>query len=152
MKYALQDSLIHLLHRASQAADECFAGHAEISDLTARQFIVLATIAEKEGSSQTAISEVTGIDRSTLADVIGRLQRRGLVWRRRTKQDARAYAVRLTEAGHKVLAAALPAAAWVDSQLISSVSPAKRAEFIRQLRSLSLGSPMPRSAKRLLTA
>lgn len=149
MKYALNESLIHLLHRASQAADECFAGHPEISDITARQFIVLATIASKEGASQTAISDLTGIDRSTLADVIGRLQRRGFVWRRRAKLDARAYAVRLTDAGHKLLADAVPIAAWVDSQLIASVPPAKRSELIKQLRGLADGSPMPRAAKRL---
>lgn len=152
MDYSLVESLLHLLHRASQAADDCFAGHPEIGDLTARQFVVLAAIAAKEGSSQTAISEVTGIDRSTLADVIGRLQRRGLIWRRRTKQDARAYSVRLTEAGHKVLDAAKPVASWVDSQLISAVPAQKRSEFLKHLRGITEGSPIPRAAKKLTTA
>ncbi|MFZ1102753.1 MAG: helix-turn-helix domain-containing protein, partial [Hyphomicrobiaceae bacterium] len=39
----------------------------------------------------------TGIDRSTLADIVRRLTRKGLLQRCRTNEDARAYAVRLTD-------------------------------------------------------
>jgi DNA-binding MarR family transcriptional regulator len=51
-----------------------------------------------EGLSQTGIVARTGIDRSTLADLVRRLQRKGLLQRRRTKDDARAYAVKMGDA------------------------------------------------------
>ena len=107
----LMSSLLHLLHRAGQAADEYFAEEMKGSELTARQHAVLAILSNEEGASQTQIVGLTGIDRSTLADIVRRLVEQGLVARRRSKQDARAYAVRLTAAGHTALRASLPASA-----------------------------------------
>ncbi len=56
---------------------------------------MLARVAGNEGLSQTDIVNLTGIDRSTLADIVRRLVKKGLLQRRRTKQDARAAAQRL---------------------------------------------------------
>ncbi len=52
--------------------------------LTARQFAVLLTVEEDEGLSQTDLVNMTGIDRSTLADMIGRMLKKDLLRRRRT--------------------------------------------------------------------
>src|SRR5262245_53559828 len=92
----LDRSTIHLLHRARQWASAIC--QAELSDdLTPRQFVVLLTVARKGGVSQTHLVEQTGIDRSTLADVVRRLVIKGFLKRRRTRADARQYAVTLTE-------------------------------------------------------
>ena len=99
----LDRSPIHLLHRASQAVEDVFAREVEIDRLTPRQLAVLTTVAQHEGLSQTGIVDRTRIDRSTLADIVRRLQKKGLLQRRRTKEDARAYAVKLTEEGRRVL-------------------------------------------------
>ena len=61
-------------------------------------------VAEEEGLTQTDLVERTGIDRSTLADIVARLLGRGLIQRRRAKEDARAYAIKLTAQGAKGLA------------------------------------------------
>jgi DNA-binding MarR family transcriptional regulator len=45
-------------------------------DLTPRQLAVLVTVANNEGLSQTGLVDRTGIDRSTLADIVRRLQPR----------------------------------------------------------------------------
>jgi MarR family transcriptional regulator, temperature-dependent positive regulator of motility len=95
--YPIDRSPIHLLHRAYQAVDHLFDAGMKTNGLTARQLAVLITVSQNEGLSQTDLTEHTGIDRSTLADVVKRLKRKGLLQRRRTKEDARAYAVRLTE-------------------------------------------------------
>ena len=95
----LQRSPIHLLHRAGQCAADIFRAELERSELTPRQLAILISIAENEGESQTVLVERTGVDRSTLADVVRRMQKKGLVQRRRTREDARAYSVKLTEAG-----------------------------------------------------
>lgn len=152
MSSTLNDSLLHLLHRASQMADDSFSSRIGTGELTARQFIVLTAVAAREGSSQTTIAEMTGIDRSTLADVIGRLQRRGFIARKRTRQDARAYAVRLTDAGQRLLATAHPIAAWVDGQLIGAIASQKRSEFVKHLRLIAEGPAARGSAKKLVPA
>lgn len=96
-------SIIHLLHRASQRASEIFATETRGYDLTARQYAVISTISKHEGLSQTDLVRLTGIDRSTLADVVQRLLRRGIIERKRTPRDGRTYSVSLSEAGRTVL-------------------------------------------------
>jgi len=126
-------SVLHLLHRAGQCADELFAANMHGSDLTPRQFVVLRTVAESDEPSQTMLVEKTGIDRSTLADIVRRLVDRGLLQRRRTRRDARMYAVRLTDAGDLLLKAAAPAARSTDERLLGAVSPRDRDAFVAAL-------------------
>jgi DNA-binding MarR family transcriptional regulator len=132
----LNRSPIHLLHRAGQCAGDIF--HAEIkdSDLTPRQLAVLVTVAHNEGLSQTGLVDRTGIDRSTLADIVRRLLRKGLLQRRRTKKDARAYAVKLTDEGRRVLRVAEPLAERVDQRILSAVPAKQRDQFIEALQSV----------------
>ena len=69
----------------------------------------VSAIADSDEPSQTTLVERTGIDRSTMADIVRRLTARGLVQRRRTRRDARRYAVRLTDKGENALRLAEPA-------------------------------------------
>jgi DNA-binding MarR family transcriptional regulator len=129
----LDRSAMHLLHRAGQCATEIFGSEARTSGLTPRQFAVLNVVADEEGLSQTDLVERTGIDRSTLADIVARLLRRGLLQRRRTKEDARAYAVKLSPQGARALREAQPAAAATDQLLLAGLPPGKRQEFVDAL-------------------
>jgi DNA-binding MarR family transcriptional regulator len=88
---------------------------------------------EEEGLTQTDLVERTGIDRSTLADIVGRLLSHGLIQRRRAKEDARAYAIKLTPQGAKVLREAQPGAAAADARLLANLPPAKRQDFLDSL-------------------
>ncbi len=129
----LNRSAMHLLHRAGQCAADIFASEARASGLTPRQFAVLMIVADEEGLTQTDLVERTGIDRSTLADIVARLLGRGLIQRRRAKEDARAYAIKLTPQGARALREAQPGAAATDTQLLASLPPAKRQDFLELL-------------------
>ena len=87
-KQVLEDSAIHLLHRAGQCAGDVFSEEIATRDLTPRQFAVLVAVAHEEGLSQTDLVDRTGIDRSTLADIIRRMLGKNLLSRRRTRTDA----------------------------------------------------------------
>ena len=112
------------LHRAWQLADEIMAKALDAAGggLTPRQAMVLHAISLSTDPSQTHLVERTGIDRSTLADVARRLQERGYVSRRRTKDDARRYAVALTVAGERALARAMKADLACAAKIRDSVS------------------------------
>jgi DNA-binding MarR family transcriptional regulator len=117
-------SPLHLLHRAQQLSDVLF--EAEVgADLTPRQFAVLTAVAENEGLNQTGIVQRTGIDRSTLADLVRRLAKKGLLQRRRNKNDTRAYIVRLTDEGQKVLGRVVPLAKKVDQRIMQATGGGK---------------------------
>jgi len=125
----------HLLHRAGQCAAEVFQG-AMAGTVTPRQLAVLMTVADNEGLSQTGVVDRTGIDRSTLADVVRRLAQRGLVQRRRSRADARAYVLKLTEEGERVLKAAEPVAKRVDGRVLNALPGNRRDEFMTCLRAI----------------
>jgi DNA-binding MarR family transcriptional regulator len=102
-------------------------------DLTPRQLAVLMTVAQNEGLSQTGIVDATGIDRSTLADIVRRLTKKGLLRRRRTREDARAYAVKLTDEGRHALRGAEPLAKRVDQRVLDALPKQQREQFIAAL-------------------
>ena len=127
-------SATHLLHRAGQHAEEMFARASGSLGITARQFVVLAAIDGMERPSQTALCDVSGIDRSTLADIVRRLEMRGLVHRERTKADARMYAVSVTADGKALLQAAAPLAREVEHELLAPFNTEEREAFKALLR------------------
>jgi DNA-binding MarR family transcriptional regulator len=146
----LDRSPIHLLHRAGQAADSIFA--AEMGDLTPRQLAVLITVSHNEGASQTGLVERTGIDRSTLAELVKRMQKKGLLQRRRTKEDARAYAVKLTDEGRRVLRTAEPLGQRIDKRVLNALPEGRSALFlgaletiVEALQHVAVPKPAPRS-------
>ena len=126
-------SALHLLHRAGQIADELFTVNIGASDLTPRQFEVLRAISLTDEPSQTQLVESTGIDRSTLADIVRRLVDRGLVLRKRTRHDARMYALRLSDKGIAVMRDASPAVTQTDEKLLGALPPRDREAFLKGL-------------------
>lgn len=135
------DSALHLLHRSSQIADELYAASIERNNITARQYLVLSIVASEDNPSQTDICDRSGIDRSTLADIVRRLVSRGLLARRRTREDARMYAVRITDAGQKALEESGRAAQNVDRVLLGTLSASQRSDFEAALKTLIERAP-----------
>jgi DNA-binding MarR family transcriptional regulator len=82
------------------------------------------------------VVERTGIDRSTLADVVRRLAKRGLVQRRRSRADARAYVLKLTGEGERVLRRAEPLAKRVDARVLNALPGGQREEFMASLQAI----------------
>lgn len=132
----LERSPIHQLHRAGQCAADIFQAEMGLDDLTPRQYAVLLTVSQNEGLSQTQLVDRTGIDRSTLADIVRRMLKKGLLSRRRTKEDARAYAVRLSDEGWRSLRVADPVARRVDERILSAIPAAQRERFLSDLSTI----------------
>jgi DNA-binding MarR family transcriptional regulator len=135
--FLLARSTSHLLHRAQQLAAERFAVLVGEDGLTQRQFEVLAAIGEAPGLSQSDLVRATSIDRSTLADMANRMEKRGWITRAISAADARANAVRLAPAGAALLAAALNHAKAADAAVLDALPKAKRKAFQETLLRLS---------------
>jgi len=125
-----------LLHRAEQLAAERFAQLAH-ADITLRQFALLAAIAEKPGTSQSDLVRATGIDRSTLADMMNRMEKRGLVERATSEADGRANAVSLAPAGQSILHASTQHARAADAAILDLLPKTKARSFLGILAKLA---------------
>lgn len=131
--FDLASSPGHLLHRAQQFAAERFSGAAGTVKITQRQFAVLSALDGEDGLTQTQLVKLTGIDRSTLAELAARMAEKGLLARERAPGDGRANSVRLTDEGRALYAEAALAAAAADEAILAALPKSKRANFLDAL-------------------
>lgn len=131
--FDLQASPSHLLHRAQQSAVNLSSAALADQGLTLRQFAVLAALAGEEGQSQARLVDETGIDRSTLAEMVSRMEASGYIKRTVSPEDKRAKAVSLMAKGRKAYEAALPHVEAADAELLAMVRSNRRAALIDSL-------------------
>jgi len=104
--FDLSESPSHLIRRCAQYFGDLYAHEAGTSDLTKQQYTLLSALEHNDGVSQTALVDITGIDRSTLAEMVRRMLDKGLLSRERTEDDQRANAVAISPSGRKALRSA----------------------------------------------
>ena len=132
--YRLLEVPGHLMRRCQQRAVELFVQEVGEDGPTPRQFAVLVTVWQNPGINQTGLVNRTGIDRSTIGELLGRLVRRGWLRRRRTTTDARSNALYLTVAGGDMVNQALPKINAAQERIIAPIPPDRREEFLSNLR------------------
>lgn len=115
---------MHFLNVADRLAKQITKTFEEAATQTTQQARVLAAIGSANMSDQTTLVAASGIDRSTMSDVLRRLERQGLIARTRKKTDARAYELRLTRLGRTTLRNCEKAYHKVEHQLASYVEEA----------------------------
>ena len=106
-------------------------GEAEISP---PQFGTLVLIEANPGISQSAIAAALRFDRSTLVQIIDRLEERGLVVREVSARDRRSHALKLTEDGARQLAALKRLIAAHEARLTAGLDPADKRTLVDLLR------------------
>ncbi len=105
-------------------------------DVTTTQYTVLRAASLHDGLSQQDIINATGIDRSTVSQVVQLLTRKGLLKRRRTRHDARAYAISLTDAGRRLLDTSQPIVQQIEAALIEALPATRAKAFLANLRTI----------------
>jgi DNA-binding MarR family transcriptional regulator len=135
--FELAEAPSYLMRRCQQFYGDLYARETGARDLTKQQFMVLAALEHNDGTSQTGLVEITGIDRSTLAEMVRRMLERGLLSRERTEEDARANAVAITQNGRKALRAARAAADRAEKALLDALPAAERTRFVKLLATIA---------------
>lgn len=135
----------YLFRRAQQAHVAAWQAHVS-AEVTSVQFGVLNTLARHPGSSQADLCDALDLDRSTIADIVVRLERRGLIERVRDREDRRRNNLRLTSAGQDEFRRLVPKVRKVDDVLTGSLDPADRAELRRLLFLVLASQPAPDGA------
>ncbi|QTC90982.1 MarR family winged helix-turn-helix transcriptional regulator [Brevundimonas goettingensis] len=133
----LAESPSHLMHRVLQLALDIYSEEAGADGPTQRQFAVMEAVAAKSGLTQTDLVRATGIDRSTLADLVSRMTTKGLLERERSAVDARAKAVRLSQEGQALLETARPRVEAADKRIMALLPKGKRDGFLELLADLA---------------
>ena len=85
----LEKSVGFLLNRAARSMKRGLEARLAEYGITATQYVVLALLDRKDGLSQTQLGDRLSFDNPTVTGVIDRMERDGLVERRRTSGDRR---------------------------------------------------------------
>lgn len=91
------------LRMAQESAFQAFSRRSQEVGESPGRFATLTLIARNPGISQTELSLAAGRDKSSLTPVVEDLVRRGMVERKRMRDDRRAYRLNLTAGGKKTL-------------------------------------------------
>lgn len=123
----------HHIRRLQQIAVAVFLQETEPHGVTPVQFAALQTIANAPGVDQRTLAARIGLDTSTIAGVVDRLEARGLVQRSASPDDRRVRLLSPTDDGIRALAAVAPGMRAAQARILEPLPRAERAEFMRML-------------------
>ncbi|MBL8359219.1 MAG: MarR family transcriptional regulator [Rubrivivax sp.] len=132
----LEEQPGHVIRRLHQIAVAIFLREAEDTGLTPVQYAVLQTVANQPGVDQRTLARSAGLDTSTIAGVVDRLEARELLVRGTTREDRRVRRLSLTGDGHALLAQAVPAMRRAQERILEPLDAAERRDFMRLMRKL----------------
>ena len=140
--FELSEAPSHLIRRCQQFYGDLYAREAGSRELTKQQFTLLCALEHNDGASQTTLVDITGIDRSTLAEMVRRMLERGLLSRERTEEDQRANAVAISPSGRKALRSARNAADRAERALLEPLPLPERQKFLKALSAIAQAAEM----------
>jgi DNA-binding MarR family transcriptional regulator len=126
----------HLIRRLQQIAVAVFLQETESLGVTPVQFAAIQAVAATPGIDQRTLSGQIGLDTSTVAGVIDRLESRGLLTRAVSSADRRARVLMLTHEGIQTLGAVQPAMLRAQERILAPLPKSERREFVRMLKVL----------------
>lgn len=127
------------LRMAQETAFQAFSRRSQEVGESPGRFATLTLIARNPGISQTELSQAAGRDKSSLTPVVEDLVRRGMVERKRMRDDRRAYRLNLTATGKKTLTQLTRCARRHERNLDSVIGLRDRKRFIQILKKIAAG-------------
>jgi DNA-binding MarR family transcriptional regulator len=103
-----------------------------------KQYVMLSVIGESEGTTQSQLSKVMGIDANMVVLMLNALEDRGYAVRERDREDRRRHIVKITPAGRKAVVHAERALEDVTDQALAGLDAEERAA-LRTLLAKALG-------------
>lgn len=126
----------HYIRRLHQIAVAIFLQETEAHGLTPVQYAALSRVGLAPGVDQRTLARSIGLDTSTIAGVIDRLEARGLMQRKASPQDRRVRLLSLTDDGQDLLQAVEPDMLKAQQRILQPLPAAERGEFMLMLRRL----------------
>ena len=126
----------YLFRRMQQIAVAIFVEECKAFDLTPVQYAALIAIHTHPGIDATRLSAVIAFDRSTLGNVIERLQAKGLIERKPAREDRRVRLLYLTRQGTALLRDIMPSVEKAQARMLQPLKPADRKALLALLTQL----------------
>jgi MarR family transcriptional regulator, lower aerobic nicotinate degradation pathway regulator len=132
----LPDMPGHLIRRLQQIALALFLEQAKSYDFTPVQYAALVAIGNHPGLDQTTLCNAIALDRSTIGDVVGRLEKKGLIRRLNGSSDRRTKSLHITPAGSRLIRDIEPSVEETQRLILAPLKPNERSAFMQMLKRL----------------
>jgi DNA-binding MarR family transcriptional regulator len=126
----------YLFRRMQQIAVAIFVEECRVYDLTPVQYAALVAIRTHPGIDATRLSAVIAFDRSTLGNVIERLQAKQYIERKPAPEDKRVKLLYLTRSGTALLRDIMPSVDRAQARMLQPLKPADRKTLMALLTQL----------------
>ena len=127
----------HLIRRVYQVSTAMFAAECGALDLTPVQYAALVAIQSHPKIDATRLSQVIYFDRSTIGDVLDRMESKGWIVRHPSADDRRVKLVTLSAGGRETLRQAEACIARVQTRLMAPLGAKDGATLVRLLSQLA---------------
>jgi MarR family transcriptional regulator, lower aerobic nicotinate degradation pathway regulator len=126
----------HLIRRLQQISVAIFMDQTRKFDITPVQYAGILAIQIHPGIDQTTLCNIIAFDRSTIGDVVTRLEAKGLIRRLPNPTDRRTKLLYVTPAGRRLIGAIEPAIQSAQRRILAPLGPDERTAFMQMLQRL----------------
>ena len=125
-----------LIRRLQQISLALFMDETKAFEITPVQYAALAAIDSHPGLDQTELCHLIAIDRSTVGDVVTRLEKKKVIRRTAGPQDRRTKVLFITPAGKKLIGEIEPFVESTQARILEPLTASERAALMRMLKKL----------------
>ena len=126
----------HLIRRLQQIAVAIFVEETADFEITPVQYSALLAVRNHQGIDQTALMNIIAFDRSTIGDVVKRLENKHLIRRATSASDRRTKLLYITQLGRRLLSKVKKSVGAAQDQILAPLSRQERVEFMRMMSKL----------------
>lgn len=130
MEFTKNQSAGYLLNHLARIFARGLSARIKPLGLTTGTFPALLELWEADGLTQKQLVERLDIEQATMANTLARMERDGLVIRKKDENDGRAQRVWLTAHARALRAPAVSAALDENASALAGLSEAERAQFV----------------------
>ena len=136
----LEDLPGHYIRRLQQIAVGIFLDETADVNVTPVQFALLFAASQQDGLDQRTLASRIGLDTSTIAAVVDRLESRALIERNVSPEDKRVRLLSVTTTGKKLLERVIPAMLRAQERILEPLAKPDRAKFMAMLKCIVEGN------------
>ena len=124
-----------LLRRAWYGLNQAFRRRIAHTGVTPDQFTAMRTLFENEatGLTQSELTKAMASDPNTIASLVERMEKNGLIERKPHEKDRRAYLLRLKPLGKKKYQDVREIALALQTEILSALPEERREKFLEEL-------------------
>ena len=129
LAFELDRHIFYLFGQIYGRRDQQLAKSLRPFGLSVPQWRVLAALVDRGACTINRLSDLTVVDRTTLSRTLDRMEKNGLVARRRVEADKRSYEIRLAAAGRAMLRRIWPVMSYHNARAVAGIAPRELAQL-----------------------